>query len=75
MARQFQPRIPTPRSSRWRPDPVTRSAWTDYIHGDPAILAGKPVVKGTRLPVDFILERFGNGWAQRGPEIPPAAFA
>ncbi len=33
-----------------------------YIHTDPNILVGKPVVKGTRLSVDFILRLFGNGW-------------
>lgn len=26
-----------------------------YIHNDPDILVGKPVVKGTRLAVDFLL--------------------
>lgn len=36
--------------------------WREYIHADPNILAGKPVVKGTRLSVDFILRLFGNGW-------------
>lgn len=29
---------------------------------DPKVLAGKPIVKGTRLSVDFILELLGNGW-------------
>jgi uncharacterized protein (DUF433 family) len=29
--------------------------WRKVIHSDPAILLGKPVVKGTRLSVDFIL--------------------
>lgn len=23
--------------------------WTDHIHADPAVLGGKPVIKGTRL--------------------------
>ena len=36
--------------------------WRLYIHTDPDILAGKPVVKGTRLSVDFILLLFANGW-------------
>ena len=36
--------------------------WRTIIHSDPAILVGKPVVKGTRLSVDFILRLFGNGW-------------
>ncbi len=36
--------------------------WRAIIHSDPAILLGKPVVRGTRLSVDFILRLFGNGW-------------
>lgn len=40
-------------------------AWQDRIHSDPKILLGKPVVKGTRLSVEFILERFANGWTQQ----------
>ena len=36
--------------------------WRAFIHSNPAILVGKPVVKGTRLSVDFILRLFGNGW-------------
>ncbi|MGL6096522.1 MAG: DUF433 domain-containing protein [Fimbriiglobus sp.] len=29
---------------------------------DPAILAGKPVVRGTRLSVEFVLDRVADGW-------------
>ena len=36
--------------------------WHDHIHSDPAILAGKPVVRGTRLSVDFLLDLLANGW-------------
>jgi len=36
--------------------------WQEYIHTDPNVLVGKPVVKGTRLSVDFLLGLFGNGW-------------
>jgi uncharacterized protein (DUF433 family) len=39
--------------------------WRTVIHSDPGILLGKPVVKGTRLSVDFILRLFGNGWTAR----------
>ncbi len=35
--------------------------WRDYITSDPNILFGKPVIKGTRVPVDLILEKLGNG--------------
>lgn len=39
--------------------------WRQYIHADPNILVGKPVVKGTRLAVDFILGLFANGWTEQ----------
>ncbi len=39
--------------------------WRDYIHSDPKILTGKPVVKGTRLAVDFILGLFAAGWTEQ----------
>jgi uncharacterized protein (DUF433 family) len=38
--------------------------WHDYIHSDPTILAGKPVIRGTRLAVDLILEKLGAGESQ-----------
>ncbi len=38
--------------------------WRDYIHSDPQILSGRPVVKGTRLSVEFILKLFANGWSE-----------
>ena len=34
-----------------------KPTYQDRIVVNPAILAGKPVVKGTRIPVDLILER------------------
>ncbi len=36
--------------------------WHDYIHSDPEVLAGKPVVVGTRRSADFILSLFAAGW-------------
>jgi uncharacterized protein (DUF433 family) len=38
--------------------------WREHIHSDPEILSGKPVIKGTRLSVDFLLELFANGWSE-----------
>lgn len=35
----------------------------EYIHADPEVLAGKPVVKGTRLAVEFLLGLLGAGWS------------
>jgi uncharacterized protein (DUF433 family) len=37
------------------------SMWRDRIQSDPKILAGKAVVRGTRIPVDLILEKLGAG--------------
>ena len=37
--------------------------WRQHIHSDPEILSGKPVVKGMRLSVDFLLELLAVGWS------------
>lgn len=29
---------------------------------DPAILAGKPIIRGTRISVEFIIELMAGGW-------------
>jgi uncharacterized protein (DUF433 family) len=39
--------------------------WKTHIHSDPKILLGKPVVKGTRLSVEFILGLFSEGWTEQ----------
>jgi uncharacterized protein (DUF433 family) len=31
---------------------------------DPGILAGKPVIRGTRLSVDFVIGLMADGWSQ-----------
>ncbi len=38
--------------------------WTDHITADPKVLGGKPVVKGTRLAVDFLLGLLAEGWTR-----------
>ncbi len=35
--------------------------YQNYIEANPNIMFGKPCVKGTRVPVDLILEKLGNG--------------
>ena len=39
--------------------------WQQYIHSDPETLNGKPVVKGTRLSVEFLLKLFAAGWTEQ----------
>lgn len=36
--------------------------WRERIERKPEVMGGKPVVKGTRITVEHILERLGAGW-------------
>lgn len=38
--------------------------WRGKIVSDKNILAGKPIVKGTRLSIEFLLGLFANGWKE-----------
>ncbi len=38
--------------------------WQERIIIDPAILVGKPVIKGTRLAVEFVIDLLGQGWSE-----------
>ena len=38
--------------------------WKERIVVDPKILVGKPVIKGTRLAVEFILDLLAQGWSR-----------
>lgn len=38
--------------------------WQERIIVDPEILVGKPVIKGTRLAVEFIIELLSQGWTE-----------
>jgi uncharacterized protein (DUF433 family) len=40
------------------------AAWDQRIERDPDILFGKPVIKGTRLAVDFIIDLLSWGWSE-----------
>lgn len=35
--------------------------WREYIETNPKIMLGKPVIKGTRITVDLILEKLSMG--------------
>jgi uncharacterized protein (DUF433 family) len=39
--------------------------WREHIVSDKAILLGKPTIKGTRLSVEFLIERLANGWTEQ----------
>ena len=36
--------------------------WKNHIEVNPNVLVGKPVIKGTRISVELILDRFADGW-------------
>ena len=36
--------------------------WKDRIEVNPAVLVGKPIIKGTRISVELILDRLADGW-------------
>ena len=54
-------------------------AWQDYIVSDAEVLVGKPVVRGTRLAVEFLLGLFAAGWTTEQvltsyPQLTPEAL-
>ncbi|MCX7017272.1 MAG: DUF433 domain-containing protein [Candidatus Sumerlaeota bacterium] len=51
--------------------------WQDFIEQRPDVMLGKPVFKGTRLTVEMVLEKLGNGWPAEDllaayPDLSPA---
>ena len=38
--------------------------WQERIVVDPEILVGKPVIRGTRLAVEFVIELLAQGWSE-----------
>lgn len=39
--------------------------WQDYIEERKEVMTGKPVFKGTRLTVEFVLKQLGTGASQQ----------
>jgi uncharacterized protein (DUF433 family) len=37
-------------------------SWQDHIETSPEVLTGKPVVRGTRIPVELVIDLLGQGW-------------
>jgi uncharacterized protein (DUF433 family) len=40
-----------------------RVDWRQYIHSDPQILVGKPVIRGTRISVELVMDFYAAGWS------------
>ena len=38
------------------------TTWRDRITADTTVLVGKPIVRGTRIAVEFVLELIAAGW-------------
>jgi uncharacterized protein (DUF433 family) len=36
--------------------------WQNRITIDPEVLVGKPIVKGTRISVEFVIDLLSRGW-------------
>jgi uncharacterized protein (DUF433 family) len=58
--------------------------WQEHIERDPQVMMGKPVFRGTRITVEYILERLSEGATPQElldnyeglrPEHIPAALA
>ncbi|GAA6742923.1 MULTISPECIES: DUF433 domain-containing protein [Thermus] len=52
------------------------TSWREWIASDPGVLGGKPVVRGTRLSVAFLLGLLAQGWSREEilanyPQLPP----
>lgn len=39
--------------------------WQEKIVSDKNVLLGKPTIKGTRISVEFLLERLADGWTEQ----------
>ena len=44
---------------------MTTGTWKDRITLDPDVLVGKPIVQGTRVSVEFLLDLLAQGWSRQ----------
>lgn len=40
----------------------SQPSWTERIEIDPKILTGKPIVKGSRIAVELVIDLLAQGW-------------
>jgi uncharacterized protein (DUF433 family) len=45
-----------------RPKAIIENTMNDRITIDPTILLGKPIIRGTRISVEFVMGLLANGW-------------
>jgi uncharacterized protein (DUF433 family) len=38
--------------------------WREIITAEPEVMLGKPVIAGTRLTAQFVVERLADGWTE-----------
>lgn len=53
--------------------------WKDHIEADDQILGGKPILKGTRISIEHVINLFASGWTEKQilqnyPSISPKAL-
>jgi len=39
--------------------------WQDYVERNPKVMVGKPVIKGTRITVELVLELLSDGASEQ----------
>src|SRR5271170_7701397 len=44
--------------------PESQMTWQDRIAVDPKVLVGKPVIRGTRIAVELVVDLLAKGWTQ-----------
>lgn len=37
--------------------------WKDRVTVDPNVLTGKPIIRGTRISVEQLMDRLSDGWS------------
>ena len=39
--------------------------WQNHIVSNDNVILGKPAIKGTRIAVEFIIDRLADGWTEK----------